>query len=290
MALVALACLVFQFWMPSTHVAESDYRAVAKVLSEESKAGDVVLLHPWWTDRARMYLPDGLQVEGHLTSDTADFKRNARIWVVAEPHLPRAAMSRFLAQFSERRSEIGAPRDFGNLELRLFNNGRMVPLTFSAARQLADVAVSLRSPDGNRTPCRWDGSSHVCDFGQRVTVATHEVFYAPYRCLMMSAPGNGTSTEVELSPESVRGSQQMVLQFGLLGESGFQREDVSDAMFTLKVAEKEVTETLVAGDRAMHTLTLPIAPEGEPVRARLTVDKPGDRTFCVVLEGERSTQ
>jgi protein phosphatase len=36
--------LGFQLWLPSTHVAESDYQAVAQTLSNEQQPGDVVLL------------------------------------------------------------------------------------------------------------------------------------------------------------------------------------------------------------------------------------------------------
>ena len=54
--------LAFQLWLPSTHVAESDYQAVAQTLTNERQPGDVVLLAPWWTERARIYVPEGLPV------------------------------------------------------------------------------------------------------------------------------------------------------------------------------------------------------------------------------------
>ena len=61
-AVVAVACLVFQIWLPTTHVSEADYQAVAQVLGAEAQPGDVVLLSPWWTERALIYLPESVPV------------------------------------------------------------------------------------------------------------------------------------------------------------------------------------------------------------------------------------
>ena len=66
---VAIVCLGFQLWVPSTHVAEADYQAMANVLAAERQPGDVVLLAPWWTERARIHVPEGLPVVGFQGSD-----------------------------------------------------------------------------------------------------------------------------------------------------------------------------------------------------------------------------
>ncbi len=86
---VAVLCLAFQLWLPSTHVAEADYQAAAQVLASERQPGDVVLLVPWWTERARIFVPEGLPVVGYQGSDADSLDRYPRIWVLSEPHKPR---------------------------------------------------------------------------------------------------------------------------------------------------------------------------------------------------------
>ena len=53
----ALLALAFQLTLPSRLPSEADHRAAAAALAREARAGDVVLLFPWWTERARRFLP-----------------------------------------------------------------------------------------------------------------------------------------------------------------------------------------------------------------------------------------
>ncbi len=99
LAAVAVGCLAFQLWLPSTHVAEADYAAVAQVLEREAQPGDAVLLAPWWTERARIFVPARVPVTGYQGSDGDDLERAPRVWVLSQPGLPRAGMDAFWAAF-----------------------------------------------------------------------------------------------------------------------------------------------------------------------------------------------
>jgi len=53
----AVAALYFQLSLPGRLPTEGDYRGVAAALAKESQTGDVLLLYPWWAERARLYVP-----------------------------------------------------------------------------------------------------------------------------------------------------------------------------------------------------------------------------------------
>src|SRR5215472_13677929 len=89
------AALVFQLRLPQRLPAEQDYRDVAATLERERSEGDVVLLYPWWSERARLFVPPALPVVGYLGSDTDPLRSFARIWLLAQPRLPKANLSDF---------------------------------------------------------------------------------------------------------------------------------------------------------------------------------------------------
>ena len=111
---VAAACLVFQLRMPSRAVAETDYQAVAAVLEAEGKPGDVVLLHPWWTERARIYLPERIPVVGYQGSDQDPLELHPRVWVLSQPRMDGV--------FKTKNAPVEPAREFGNLHLALYEN------------------------------------------------------------------------------------------------------------------------------------------------------------------------
>src|SRR5882757_9704555 len=98
---VALLCIAFQVRLPSRLPDERDYLEVQKVLEAEAQPGDALLLYPWWTERARLFAPERMTVVGYQGSDADDLEQHARVWVLAQPDLPRASLSDFLQGFSE---------------------------------------------------------------------------------------------------------------------------------------------------------------------------------------------
>ena len=163
----AVLCLGFQLRVPATHVEEADYVAVARVLEAESQAGDVVLLFPWWTERARLFMPSNIPVVGYLGSDGDDLIEHARIWVLSEPSLPGTDVAGFKKGFDSDRTEDGPARTFGNLELRRYRNGRARPIVFSAVD-----APGIRA--------EW-----------------HEVKFSPQRCLRLNPPGGDVQASLD---------------------------------------------------------------------------------------------
>jgi hypothetical protein len=280
---VALWALGFQLWLPSTHVEESDYQAVAKVLSSEAQPGDVVLLHPWWTERARIYVPEGLPVVGHLFSDGDDLVQHPRVWVLDQPRLPRNDEGGFWARFQPSRTEVGTERRFGNLALRLFTNGRYRPLVFSAKDLLPQLQVYLEGPDGSRQACPWTGNAHRCPNGKVVAAEWHEVHFEPRPCLRFDAPGGATKLVVELPP--VPAAEQVVLHTGYTWERGSFVQGVTASDVGLEVNGRTSIVTLPPGMETRQTVQQDGVPEGARVRAWLTSANPTARELCLEVYG-----
>jgi len=186
--------LTFQLTINGTDIPEADYQAVAQVLARDAQPGDVVLLYPWWTERARLYLPEGTPVVGYLGSDTDDLSEHPRIWLLAAPDLPKSDLPGFLRGFQRSRAPLaidgqtGAKR-FGKLSLALYRNDRARPVLWSAVDNLDHARVYLEHPDGQHETCRFAGGLFRCPHNLTVGAGWHELFYQPRRCLFMHAPG-----------------------------------------------------------------------------------------------------
>lgn len=278
---VGLYCLVFQVRLPGELPTEADYQAVQAVLAGEAKPGDAVLLYPWWIERARLYAPEGLPVVGYQGSDLDSLERHRRVWVLAQPNLPRASWDRFLAGFSPGRTPLGPPRDFGNLRLQLFENGRFRAPIDSAAAAVARLQVYLEEPDGTRTGCPWDGRVHRCPRGSEVVAEWREVRFAPHYCLRMHAPGGPTKLVAELpvSPAAAGVS----LEAGFYWVYGYSKEPrFTPTTLTLEArGQPPATLTLAMGEVDLHTVRLGAVAEGTPVRVAVQSQNPDNNRFCV---------
>jgi hypothetical protein len=282
---VALVCLVFQLWLPTTHVAETDYQAVAQVLAAEKQPGDVVLLAPWWTERARIYVPEGLPVVGYQGSDADPLEKYPRIWVLSEPRQPNAGLGAFEKAFSPSRTAVGEERRFGNLALRLYQNGRYRPQTLDAAELLAQAQVYLEAPDGSRQPCTWTGAGHRCPNGKIVGREWHEVHFAPYPCVKLEAPGGATRVVVEFTAPAAETSSMLA---GYIWEYGAYKDStITPTWVVLEVNGAAQSLELPVGDELMHRLEGPPIPEGARVRIALGSGNPAARVVCVVMTGSR---
>jgi hypothetical protein len=281
--LVAVVCLGFQLWLPSTHVADADYQQVATVLAAERQPGDVVLLAPWWTERARSWVPEGLPVVGYQGSDGDPLERHARIWVLSQPKQPRSGLGAFEAAFLPSRTAVGPARQFGNLTLQLFQNGKHRPVTFDGTEALARAQVYLESPDGNRQPCNPTQAGFRCANGRVVAAEWHEVHFAPYRCVKLEPPGGAGKIVVEYQASASASSAVLA---GYIWEYGAHREEgITSSTVTLEVDGRPTTMELPVGDERMHRLDGPALPEGARVRLMLQAQNPHLRVVCAVLTG-----
>jgi hypothetical protein len=214
----ALYALVFDLRLPSVLPSEQDHRAAAAWLSQQAQPGDVLLLFPWWTDRARAFAPSQVPVVGYLGSDSADLEEHPRIWVLSQPRLPRSDVSGFERAFLPGRTRVGEPQRSGPLELTLYTNGRHRPVLFStaAAGRPPPWSVFVESPDGARTPCAWDGGAHRCGGAFVTAPEWHEVFYRPLQCLYLHPPGGPSRLVVDF--QDVPWGERFALEAGVIWE------------------------------------------------------------------------
>ncbi len=283
--MVALACLVFQLRMPGKAVAEADYQAVAQVLAAEGQPGDVVLLYPWWTERARVYLPERLPIVGYQGSDTDALEHHPRIWLLSEPNLPRADLGGFLKAFSVRRPEAGPARSFGNLTLQRFDNQRYRPTQVNFAGLLASAQVYLEQADGSRSPCQWDGRGQRCPNGSEVIEEWHEILFAPHRCLRFYPPGGSTKLVAEFS--GVPATASLALRAGLTWDRGwFHMPEITATDVGLDVNGQAANVlTIPIGREGVQAVEGPPLAEGSTVRLWSRAQNPSLRELCVELDG-----
>jgi hypothetical protein len=252
---VGLFALLFHARLPGRLPEEADHRAAGEALAREARPGDVLLLHPWWAERARLFAPDGLPVVGYLGSEGDPLEAHPRIWVLSQPELPGSGAGRFWEAFRRGgREPLGEERRFGTLRLTLHRNGRYRPTLFSAAEALESgrARVYLEAPQGGRRECPGDARGFRCPGGAaRAAVEWHEVLFQPRRCLFMQPPGGAERLVVEL-PELPEGDR-LSLQAGFIWDRGWFHGP------TLTPATVAVED---AGGAALAVLQVPAGEEG----------------------------
>jgi hypothetical protein len=282
--LVALWALVFQLTLPSRQATNEDYRQVAEALGREAKPGDVVLLFPWWTERARLFLPTEVPVVGYLHSEADPLIEHPRIWLLAQPRLPNIGESAFNKAFLPDRTEEGPPRRMGNLTLTLYRNGRHRPLLFSAVESVAKARVYLERPNGERQDCTFDGHAHQCPGGLHVAAEWHELFYEPRYCLWMHPPGGDARLVAEF-PDVPQGSAGL-LEGGIVWEHALPKDTtplsgaVEDAQSHSVLAELHVPIGVEGFQKSGWT---PSPAAGRTLRVWTQSDNPKDRDACLSL-------
>jgi hypothetical protein len=271
-ALTALLCLYFQLRLPARLPDESEYQAVQKILDLEAQDGDVLLLHPWWTERARLFAPDRLPVVGYQGSDGDDLERYRRIWVLSQPELPRADVSSFTFAFAPRRTAIGSERTFGHLHLSLYENGRHKPVTFSAIDAIAGAQTYVENADGSRRPLQ-------------VPVEWHEIHFQPRHCLRLFPPGGSARAVAEFS--NMPASVELQLTAGMIWDRGFAH----DPRFTTTEVVAEVNGqpaaslTIPVGLEGVQRASGPPIPQGSTLRIWSRSQNPELREVCVEAYG-----
>ncbi len=283
-ALVAAACIAFQLWLPSTHVADSDYSALSQVLSAEAKPGDAMLLYPWWTERARLFMPEKVPVVGYFGSDADSLELNPRIWVLSQPRLPRSNIDAFMKLFGPQRSEIGSERTFGNLSLRLFTNGRSRPVRFSANEKLAGARVYLEDRNGARESCEFNGRTHRCPNGAEVLAEWHELKFQPRNCIRFFPPGNGVKLVAEFA--NVPAASSLTLLGGYIWEHAVHiGPELAQTDLGLEVNGQTSVLSLPPGTDGVQRIERQSTPDGAAVRVWVTASNPNDREVCFELYG-----
>lgn len=219
--LVAAGALALLFWatLPLRLPSESDGDPVAQAVARERQPGDVVLLHPWWTERARVFLPEGVKVVGYQGSDGANLEQAPRIWVLSQPRLPYAGTSAFWDAFRPGRTPLGEERRFGAYALSLHRNGRYRPTLFSAVEAFSSARAYIESAPGvKKMDCVRQGKGFECPGTPAHALAVwREVKFEPRRCLSVYPPG-GTDRLVVEYPEGAPAADRLSLEAGLVWE------------------------------------------------------------------------
>lgn len=291
---VAVAALLFHWSLPSRLPTEEQYRSVSAILGTEARPGDAVLLYPWWTERVRLFAPPSVSVVGYLGSDRDPLTSFSRIWVLAQPNLPRSDVNAFQRDFLPGRSRLGEPRAFGNLELALYRNELYRPAVFSSVSAVASARVYIETPGAARVECPYDGSAHRCPGSERLRVAAewHELTFQPRYCLWMRPPGGTRRLVTEFRDLPV--GERLVLEAGIVGEYATRtdpsltttRVGVADAATGNEILGVSIPRGIEGVRRAERSgSSLPPV-----VGAKLWIqsDNPTMRDTCVELTSDRA--
>jgi hypothetical protein len=280
---VALLALGFQLWLPRVLPQAADDGAVAEVLARESQPGDVVLLHPWWTERARRFLPPGLPVVGYLDDQGDALLEHPRIWVLAQPSLPRTPDATFEAAFLPGRTRVGPTRRLGPYALSLYRNGRAQPVRFSAVEAMQRASAAVEAPGVAPTPCTGDGTGFRCPGGARVEAGWHEVLYQPVRCLLVVPPGGPGAVAVTF--DAVPAAATLRFEAGIIWEHAWKHGS--------NITPVRATLTDVDTGASLASLVVPTGREGlvsaqvpggaHRLRVRVQSDSAHEREVCLVL-------
>jgi len=281
LALVALACIAFQVWLPTTHVKDNDYQAAVEVLNAHAQPGDVLLLNPWWSERARLFIPESVPVVGYLGSDADPLELNPRIWVLEQPNLPEVGRSQFWRAFSQGRTELSSEIRLGNLSLRLYKNGRARPVLFDARARLAEAKVYLELLDGSRQSCQWSGHSHRCPNGAEVLTEWRELKYQPRQCVRFFPPAQGAKLVAEFA--NLPAADSVVLMGGYIWEHAVHLGGVTRSDLGLEVNGETSTIPLPPGTDGLQRVEHKSSPAGSTVRVWVTAPNPADREVCFEL-------
>jgi len=224
-------------------------------------------------------------VVGYQGSDGDPLERYARVWVLAQPDLPKSNESAFWGAFRDRRTPIGEERTFGRLRLSLHQNGRARPIRFSFVDQLASATVYLEGPDGSRQGCQWDGRMHRCPGGNYVAAEWHEIRFQPRRCLRLWPPGGASKLVVELA--GVPAADSLSVMGGFTWDRGyFHDDDFTTTYFVADVngAQAAAIE-LPKGKYGLQRVDGPPVPAGATVRLSSQSQNPKHRELCVEAYG-----
>ncbi|HZJ53438.1 MAG TPA: hypothetical protein VFD38_04810 [Myxococcaceae bacterium] len=280
MVLVALLGLGFQLQLPRAFPSDADYRGVAAALAGARAPGDVVLLHPWWTERARLFLPPDLPVVGYLGDTADDLLEHPRIWVLANERLPRTPDADLRRNFLPDRGPLSTGEQFGPLTLTPYRNGRARRVVLSVIDAFDQLRISVEGPAGAAPqPCQRSGTRVQCPFDASVEVAWHEVLYQPVRCLYVLPPSGGRTLSLRL-PDGPAAAA-LLLEAGITWEHAWF-PDRAAVELRLESPAGVLISKVPAGHEGFVRGETPAAAAG-PWTLRLTTANPHDRQLCLRL-------
>ena len=116
--LLGIHGILFYACLPRRLPSAADWSAAAAHLAREGRAGDAVVLDPWWAERARQVLPGWLAIVALPRVREDDLGSARRAWLLALPRAP-GRRSDVPGDLAARAVAIDPPRSFGRIELTL---------------------------------------------------------------------------------------------------------------------------------------------------------------------------
>lgn len=247
---LSLGALAFDLSLPRRLPTPAAWEEAASALRAQALPGDAVQVWPPWAERARAAV-DAVPVFAEEDLRRADFVGVRRLWLLALPAAPGAALDRAEAALRDRGAvALGEARAFGRLSLR---------------------AWDLRAP------------AIAADllFGGRPEEA-HEVDFVARRCRPVPVGSSGAPALLRLRGA---GGSVLHLRAGLIGERAFDdRPPVRVAAFAggARLAELEVPRARL-GQPGWLAADAAVPPGPVEREFALTVDSadPRERPLCL---------
>jgi hypothetical protein len=186
-AVVGATLFAMLFWvrLPYRLPTAEDYQQAQHALLAASRPGDAVAVLPFWADRAKLYL-HGLPVVALPDLANQDPERYQRLFVIAQPDLPRSSAPAEVAALGRKLALVSGPTRYGPLSLSLYQPRpeHEPSLDFTAQLERAQVEV------GNDA-CTPVAGGFQCPRGawDRVRAEWHEFDFLPRRCLWAEPTG-----------------------------------------------------------------------------------------------------
>ncbi len=284
LAIVAAALFAIVFWvrLPGRLPSEADYQSLGRAISAEARPGDGVAFAPAWAERGKLFVGGLPTVTLPDLALEPEAERYARLWLIAEPDLPRSDAAATLRALDARLARTGEPRRFGPLSLSLYapREGRRTRTDFVA--QLGEATVSIRGAPPERCEAAPDGSGFLCPRGRwsYVRPEWHEFDFLARRCLWAHPVG---PEPLELRFPKAELAHGFRGGMGLVGTAADSPNLAPVELAFLVDGAPAATLTLSPGQPGFHPfeIDLPGLVAGpHDVALRIATPNPAMRHFC----------
>jgi hypothetical protein len=185
--LVAATLFSLLYWirLPYRLPAAEDYQAIQHQLLASSHPGDALAVLPYWADRAKLYA-HGFPVVALPNLAGEDIERYPRLFVLAQPDLPRSNAGNELAAVGRKLQLLTGPLRYGPLSLSLYQPrpGHEPSLDFTSQIERGQVSIGAET-------CGAIAGGFQCPRGpwDRVRAEWHEFDFLPRRCIWAQPSG-----------------------------------------------------------------------------------------------------
>jgi len=277
-AALGLYGLSFQATLSRRLPSPADWQAAAAHLAREARAGDAVVLAPWWAERARAVLPPALPVLAFPRLAGEDLPGLRRLWMLALPGAP-GGTGDAARDLRGRTAAPGATARFGALALTsLALADPVLPLAFLPDR-LEDASVTW----GEARCVRAASGGFRCPGpgGPSVVRQVREVQGLPRTCLVIE-PSPGAAA-LRIAFDAVPLGRVLRGHTGIVGEAALRGEEPVEVRVEVD-GERVLALEEPAAEPGWHRFELGTRPPaGGAARVTFTLSTrdPGPRPLCL---------